>query len=380
MAQCLVQGTWRDPGFVDGCGLCDPAASSALVPRADDTACAAGRFCRAGQCTAGCVLDGGFVADGTADPLEACRQCRGALSTSGFSPAPEGVACGSGQYCSGGSCGPGCLINGALVLPGAVQPGDACSSCVPALSTTAWSTSPNGTRCGAQQACAAGSCQLGCFVSGALAAPGALNPANACEACAPALSVSTWTRSDDGAACGGGQVCAGGTCAAACFIFGAVRDAGTPNPTNACASCEPPQSTTGWSPRANGASCGAGSICDAGSCCTQRGAACLSDGGCCGPDRCQQGACAACRGLSESCAASSDCCAASTNAAVCQTGACRACVGRAQPCAQAPCCGGLACAGPNTTCCTQQGQPCTFPTECCGGRVCGPVNGVNRCL
>lgn len=103
--------------------------------------------------------------------------------------------------------------------------------------------------CTATEACESGVCVSVCRIDGQRFAAGALNPANACEQCAPETSASTWVPLSDGAACGTGQVCSAGACSPKCFINGTLYAEGTPNPTNACEVCTPATSTTTWSPR-----------------------------------------------------------------------------------------------------------------------------------
>lgn len=80
-------------------------------------------------------------------------------------------------------------------------------------------------------------------------AVGAIDPANACAHCDPAVSPDEWTPRPEGAACAEGQVCEAGACTAKCFIGGVFYAADALNPANACEQCTPATSTTAWSPR-----------------------------------------------------------------------------------------------------------------------------------
>jgi sulfatase modifying factor 1 len=99
---------------------------------------------------------------------------------------------------------------------GAVNPTNACQSCQPGTTTTAWTTnaSVNGASCGAGEVCNAGSCGPGCFIGGTVYASAAANPANACQSCQPGASTTAWTAnaSANGASCGTGGTCSSGTC------------------------------------------------------------------------------------------------------------------------------------------------------------------------
>lgn len=80
-------------------------------------------------------------------------------------------------------------------------------------------------------------------------AAGSTDPANACAHCDPAISSNEWSPRPEGAACAEGQVCEAGACTAKCFIGEAFYAADTLNPANACEQCTPATSTTAWSPR-----------------------------------------------------------------------------------------------------------------------------------
>lgn len=54
--------------------------------------------------------------------------------------------------------GGACFINGTPVTSGSTSPSDACQTCQPAVSTTAYKTAPDGTSCGAGLTCHSGAC------------------------------------------------------------------------------------------------------------------------------------------------------------------------------------------------------------------------------
>ncbi|RKH20572.1 hypothetical protein D7X74_03695 [Corallococcus sp. CA047B] len=103
------------------------------------------------------------------------------------------TACATGDICEGAVCVAICRIGGQVVSDGAVNTANACEQCVPALSSTTWTQRADGTSCNAGQVCSAGACSPQCFIDGTFYAAGAPNPANACETCAPATSTSTWS-------------------------------------------------------------------------------------------------------------------------------------------------------------------------------------------
>ncbi|MCB9616875.1 MAG: hypothetical protein H6722_30950 [Sandaracinus sp.] len=49
---------------------------------------------------AGCLIDGACVADGEADPTNACRACNAVVSNTAYSLAPVGTVCSDGAFCT----------------------------------------------------------------------------------------------------------------------------------------------------------------------------------------------------------------------------------------------------------------------------------------
>ena len=188
------------------------------------------------------------------------------MSSSGWTDRSDGTGCGDGKVCVAGSCFAGCLVGGALQAPGALDPMNACAGCQPDQSIAAWTPLADGAECAMGSICGAGTCMAGCFVDGAVRAPAALDPNNGCQVCDPAVSTGAWTVLGDGAGCGAGKVCAEGACAAGCFIDGAARKLDELDPDNACRSCQPAKSTKDWTNLANGAACGNAQVCANGSC------------------------------------------------------------------------------------------------------------------
>jgi len=178
---------------------------------------------------------------------------------------------------NGGDAGPPptCLIFGQLQSASAVNPSNPCELCDPVLSTTAWSVEPNGEACGAGELCFSGSCAALCDIDGGVYDAGALQVGAPCEACQPAFSTLAWTALPNGASCGSQLICTDGTCLAGCDVDGLVVDAGTIDAQNACETCAPAQSTTAWTPVADGSACGTGAFCAQGVCTD----GCVADGG-----------------------------------------------------------------------------------------------------
>ncbi len=269
-AGCFIGGTVYTSGTIDpanACQSCQPSTSTTAWSNvANGTGCASGEVCNAGTCAPDCFISGTLYSSGTLDPANACLSCQPSTSTTAWSDVTYGNGCGSGKVCNAGACAAGCFIGGTVYASGALNPSNSCQECQPAASTTAWTTLANGTGCGSGEVCNSGSCGSGCFISGVSYPTGALNPADACQSCQPGTSTTAWTGLSDGTSCGSGEVCKSASCISGCFIAGTVYTSGTVDPANACLSCQPATSTTAWSNIANGASCGSGEVCKTGSC------------------------------------------------------------------------------------------------------------------
>lgn len=194
----------------------------------------------------GCVIGGTTYTNGAANPDNTCQVCKPATSPSAWLNADEGTSCGSGQYCNSGTCKAGCFIAGTYYANGAANPTNACQTCQTTFATTAWTASANGASCGTGQVCSGGTCQSGCWIDGALVASGNTNASNVCQICRPTTSTSVWANNTDGTSCGGGKICGAGVCQAGCYVGGAVYASGGLNPANGCQSCNPSISTTAW--------------------------------------------------------------------------------------------------------------------------------------
>lgn len=123
-----------------------------------------------------------------------------------------GRACGADERCASARCEAVCRIDGARYDAGAVNPSNPCERCDPALSSARWSPAPDRTVCGAGRFCAATVCAAGCVIAGAFVADGAADPGNECRACVASVSSSAYTARSDGSTCGSAQFCTAGAC------------------------------------------------------------------------------------------------------------------------------------------------------------------------
>jgi hypothetical protein len=271
--QCSITGAVYASGAVNPsnpCQSCQPSSSSSAWTATNGASCGTGSVCNGSVCAPGCFVSGTFYVSGKANPGNACQSCQPATSTTAWSPdaSMNGASCGTDQICSAGQCGPGCFISGTVYTSGAVDSAQTCQGCAPATSTTTWTTLPDGTGCASGSVCSGAACKAGCYISGQFEAPGALD-ATGCHSCQPSASTTAWSNVSDGSSCGTGMFCQAGACTAGCEIGGTLYAPGTASPTSACLVCQPSGSggTTGWTPLAVGASCGTGTICDASSTC-----------------------------------------------------------------------------------------------------------------
>ena|GEM_PF-3580346 len=255
------------------CHICTPAVSTTTWSNGNEgAACATGKFCSAGSCSAGCLISGNFYPDGAVDPTNACHTCQATVTTTSWTAGGNGAACGSGQVCNAGNCQTGCWIGGAFVSSGAANAANVCQYCDPTSSTTSWTNKADGTACGGSTAgrfCSGGSCKPGCLISGIFYADGAVDPTNACHTCQATVTTTSWTAGGNGAACGSGQVCNAGSCQTGCWIGGAFVSSGAANAANVCQYCDQTSSTTSWTNKADGTACGgstAGKFCSVGNC------------------------------------------------------------------------------------------------------------------
>ncbi len=161
-----------------------------------------------------------------------------------------------------------CKIGGKTYAPGTMNPTDGCQECESALSTTAWTSLADGTTC-STGVCASGICAADCFIGGQLVDGGAADPTNACATCQPGTSTTGYSNLPNGSPCGGTNLCSAGACSSVCNIDGGIVPAAQTNPADACEACEPATSNSKWSVVADGTSCGTGQVCLSGTCSTE---------------------------------------------------------------------------------------------------------------
>jgi hypothetical protein len=110
------------------------------VTDGEDCSISSGGGCSSGTCQSG-TCDVNTITFCNCDPSCQTAVCPGCTCSN----IADGTPCGSGDYCSNGSCQPGCDINGQIYTAGATNPSNPCQSCQPSVSTTSWSPVTNTT-------------------------------------------------------------------------------------------------------------------------------------------------------------------------------------------------------------------------------------------
>lgn len=276
------------------CQICDPnvtaqAWSNAARGKActDDTLSCTEDVCNGfGSCvhtlSAGCLIDGGCVAEGAAKADAPCLVCRSLLTANAYSPLPYGSACtDDGQaatldICNGvGGCthvaADACQIDGQTVAAGAANPQNPCQWCDPSSSKEAYTPrvagfacTPDALPCTEDVCDGQGSCAhplaTGCLIDNQCVAKGAPSPQSACMICSPDHGTAAYFSAAYGTPCtddglpGTTDICDGqGQCLhetlGTCTIDGVTYQGGASDPQNSCQFCDAQQSATAWSTR-----------------------------------------------------------------------------------------------------------------------------------
>jgi len=120
----------------------------------------------------------------------------GGASTGGMPQAGvAGTAGVSGTTSTGGTPATGCTIGPTIYSSGQKNPGNDCTSCQPAISTSAWATLTDGTSCGSVmgKTCHSGVCKTGCVIGLNYYDTGTVNPNNPCLTCQSSISATAWS-------------------------------------------------------------------------------------------------------------------------------------------------------------------------------------------
>jgi hypothetical protein len=341
---CVIGGTFYaasapNPGNL--CQVCTPATSTSTWSNRtngfgcnDGDSCTANDVCTNGTCagtpytctttscqanstcdgSGGCTVTNKPNGASCPDDGNACTSdtCDGS-GTCGHPNVSTGTSCGSALVCNAGTCASGCVIGGTFFTADAPNPSNTCQVCNPSMSTSSWSSAPNGKGCNDGNACTKGDvCQNGtCGGTAYTCSPTTCQATSTCDGnggCTATNKANGASCTDDGNACttdtcngsgtcghspasagtscGSGLICNGGTtCAAACWINGTLYGNGVNNHGNTCQICNSSVSTSNWTNIANGVLgcdgvCGSGKVNDSCGICGGNNASKGCDGVC----------------------------------------------------------------------------------------------------
>ncbi|WP_176064551.1 hypothetical protein [Anaeromyxobacter diazotrophicus] len=192
------------------CSTGAPVCADSGTSLADGTACGTGQVCLAGACNA-CAAN---VTCAPADPcLTGTTSCSTGTSVCVASGnQPDGTSCGTNLVCSAGSC-VACSANLAcapatnLCHVGTTSCSTGASTC-----TDTGASQPDGTSCGTAMACTAGACT--CAPGGTCTAPADLChvASYTCDLSGNPVCTPGATPVADGTVCGTGLFCSAGAC------------------------------------------------------------------------------------------------------------------------------------------------------------------------
>ena len=266
---CYIDGTFYEHGDknpANKCESCTASHTEAWTPGEVGASCDVGKVCSASLvCDDGCYIGGSQYEPGDKNPSNECQVCDVA-NTSDWSPIASGTECGGGKVCNdAGGCVEGCVIDGVSYPEGMMNTAGVCEVCSPGKNKTGWSHADLGVACDDGSYCdAVHECKSGCWLDGTHYEHGQENPSNKCETCA-AANQTVWTGTAPvGTSCADKKICdAGFQCVPGCVVGGVFFDGGVTNGSNECEICDPDSSTTGWSSKPAGTTCGTGNVCDA---------------------------------------------------------------------------------------------------------------------
>ncbi len=241
------------------------------------TACGTTADCEAGACIDGyccgattCTGCQGCSNAKTGQPNGTCADVVNGTDPNGA--CTLGVACASAT-CESGACATtvssgSCYIDSACYAANAPNPGNACQTCQPGTSGTAW-TDANGTSCDDGNACTKNdTCSAGtCGGTAYTCTPTDCQASSTCDGtggCNTTPKADGSTCTSNGVTCEQ-AICESGSCthplvAGTCYIASACYSADAPNPSNACQTCQPGKSTSTWT-NDDGVSCNDGNAC-----------------------------------------------------------------------------------------------------------------------
>ena len=282
---CIEPATSRN--YCGATGACGAGGGSAGV------ACAPGNVCANGTCQVSCP--GGQINCGgvCTDPLTSRGFC-GATGACGAGGGSAGTACAAGSVCANGTCQvscPGLQINCGGVC---VDPLTSRSNCGATGACGAGGNGTPGAVCGGGNVCAGGSCQVSCPGSQVNCGGVCVDPLTSRSNCGATGACGAGGNGTPGTACAVGNVCSGGTCQVSC-PGGQINCGGIcVDPTTSAANCGATGACGAGGNGSPGAVCGAGKVCTAGVCQASCQAPLIACSGSCVDPRFDPGHCNGC--------------------------------------------------------------------------------------
>jgi MYXO-CTERM domain-containing protein len=305
---CIANGASAPGSF--GCATCDtsrapaPGGDIAPVSKAAGQSCDDGAYCVVGEACNGagaCTGQARDCNDGAACTSDSCNE--------------------SADRCDNDLTIGGCVIGAACVNPGTPNPANPCQACNPALSTTSYSDAQAGTACG-NPSCVGGSLTTASLCDGAgTCVAGTTQQCPGGSNCRDATSCIGGCTSDN--QCLVGNYCSAGTCqpkkdpGTSCdannqCVSGICVDGVCCNVScdGSCESCALPGKLGQCSPYSRGTDpeleCGSGQFCSGQRSCvidTKPPGTSCNDGSTCASGYCVDGVCCdtACDGSCEAC-------------------------------------------------------------------------------
>ena len=214
-----------------------------------------------------CFIDGDFYSDGQENPDNLCQICDTSNSTDSWTDNTDGLTCDDGDGCTISVCEDGqCVSDGTIDC----DDGNPCTEndCVDGECTA--ETGPvDGDTCDDGDGCTISVCQDGqCVADGTIDCDDG-NPCTENNCVDGECTAETGPQ--DGETCDSDDLsctsftCDDGDCIESldegCLINNTCYEDGAENPSSTCFECNPSESTTSWTPKAEGTTCDDGLFC-----------------------------------------------------------------------------------------------------------------------
>ena len=188
--------------------------------------------------------------------------CKSAFPAANSSCIKDAQCC-SGLVCQNRACRLGCRIGDTFYAPGAVNPANQCQTCQPATTVSAFTNRANGTSCNDQNACTlTDTCQAGVCTGSSPVVCSASDQCHVAGTCDPATgscsnpAKANGTVCNDGNACTTVDTCQGGACTGASPVVCSALDQ-----CHVAGTCDPTTGSCSNPAKPNGTACNDGNAC-----------------------------------------------------------------------------------------------------------------------